>query len=90
MGGLGHWRQWLNAAYGITPTYLDSANCILNKLTISLDVTGSNPREAHITVALESKSREVSLTRGARFWNNLLKVGPSMFILVEWSSCVVL
>jgi hypothetical protein len=74
---------------GLTSTYLDSwrplaTNCFLNEPTISSDIAGSNPSEAHIAVALESKPEEDSLTRGARFWSSRLKIGLSMFILGVW------
>lgn len=67
------------------PTYLDSwlplaTNCFLNELTISPDVAGSSPSEVQIAAALESKPEEGSLMRGARFWNNRLKVGPSIVV----------
>ena len=83
-------RQRLNATGGVVVTYLDSwlplaTNCFLKELTISSDVVGSNPSTVHIVVALESKLEEDSLMRGARFWNNRLKVCPSIFALGVWS-----
>ena len=85
LGGLEPRIRGLDSTDGTALTYLDSwllplaTNCLLNEPMISSDVTGSNPSEAHIAAAFESKPEGGSLIRGARFWNNCPKVDPSMF-----------